>query len=174
MKHIKPYNESIKHFLKPKSKDDIKKSLTGLNSAQIVNKIRKYNMDIYDIFSKEEVFNILEEITKDINKIVDKYTKDYNTDFFKKYIEKFPDKFTYDIELNKYYGDYILDTGEELTDEIIHNIYDEFYTESLIDLLCYNFKMDNYIELFEEFGGISEFVQNIIGDFIYDLENIGW
>jgi hypothetical protein len=101
MKHIKPYNESIKHLLKPKSNDDIKKSLTGLNSAQIVNKIRKYNMDIYDIFSKEEVFNMLEEITKDINKIVDKYTKKYNTDFFKEYVEKFPNKFTHDTELYK-------------------------------------------------------------------------
>jgi len=58
MKHLKTYNESIRHLLKPKSKDDILKSLKDeYRDDDLLLKSAEYG--VLDLLSEEEILNVL-------------------------------------------------------------------------------------------------------------------
>lgn len=44
MKYIKPYNESVKDYLKPKNEEEIRKSIEGLSPKEQMNKACKFGL----------------------------------------------------------------------------------------------------------------------------------
>lgn len=166
MKHIKSFNESIKNHLKPKTEDDIKKTLDGLTPSQKMKKIKQY--DLIKLFTDDEIKNIQKQVDEEIKKVIESYKSSYNSDFFEHFVKLFPSMEKHNSVLNDYYENYFPNTGEELTEDDIHYVYDEYYNDAYKEMLNNEFEhidlpTDDIDELFD-----------ICQDFTFRLENVGW
>lgn len=127
-------------------------------------KIRQYGLK--NMFTDEEIKNFEKQVEEGIKSIVNKYKLNYNSDFFEKFIKLFPNIEKHNDTIHNYLDNYILDTGEELTNDDYHNLYDQNYTDAYKDMLGMEFDefpTDDINDMFD-----------ICMDFITDLENVGW
>jgi hypothetical protein len=60
MKYLKSYNEGIRDFLKPKSEEDIKKSLNNLSDMEKIYHVIEYNL--FNLVSKDHIKNIIKNL----------------------------------------------------------------------------------------------------------------
>jgi hypothetical protein len=73
MKYLKSYNESIRHLLKPKSREQIEKGLEGLDQFERIQTILKKQL-----YSTEEIQKIIDSLSDDdVKKLIIKYYLDY-------------------------------------------------------------------------------------------------
>jgi len=78
MKYLKPYNESIRHLLKPKKLEDVKNDLLKLKPIDVLIKIKQY--DLYHLFNKDEIKELMNHFSNKYHYIIDYKLYDYFTD----------------------------------------------------------------------------------------------
>lgn len=163
MKYLKSYNESIKDSLKPKSTEEILKSLDGNKDKdiyikflengidvpnEIKNRIKRYitiYSDIYDrLYKKDNIISFTDEEKVEIDKLIHKSKNkdnyyEYNSYYENKFISLFINGEDEQFKIDKF-KDYIL---------IIYNMdngYDEMITRG--QYVCQN--IDQLLEFIDD------------------------